>query len=118
MFTTMAPLRDGAAVIGWVSPFRYGSILYLSRLPAIRISAYDPNTCAEQSLEVQATTNDRPPINDINPNTCKSGVEWQLGCFVVFPCPATSRCSLLVGKIDEGVRVEEGDGFKVLWYTY
>ena len=35
--------------------------------------------------------------------------------FVVLPLPATSRCSLMVGKIEEGVR--EGDEFKVLWYT-
>jgi len=35
----------------------------------------------------------------------------------VFPFPATSRCSLLVGKIEEDVRAEEGDEFKVLWYT-
>lgn len=36
-------------------------------------------------------------------------MEWQVGRFVVFP--------LLVGEIEEGVRAEEGDGLKVLWYT-
>ena len=37
--------------------------------------------------------------------------------FVVFPFPATRRCSFLVGKIAGGVRAKEGDEFKVLWYT-
>ena len=35
----------------------------------------------------------------------------------MFSFPVTSRCSLLVSKIEEGVRAEEGDEFKVLWYT-
>ena len=50
-------------------------------------------------------------------DTPESGVEWQVGWFVAFPLPATSRCSLLVGKIMEVVRGEEGDELKVHWYT-
>jgi len=52
------------------------------------------------------------PTNDISTNTPESGMERQVGWF---PFSATSRCSLLVGKIEEGVRAEEGDGLKVLW---
>ena len=50
-------------------------------------------------------------------DTPESGVEWQVGWFVAFPLPATSRCSLLVGKIMGIIRGEEGDELKVLWYT-
>ena len=50
-------------------------------------------------------------------DTPESGVEWQVGWFVAFPLPATSRCSLLVGKIMGIIRGEEGDELKVHWYT-
>ena len=59
----------------------------------------------------------RPPTNGINTDTCDSGVEWQVGWCIVFPFTSTSRCLLLVGKIEEGVKAEEGDEFKGLWYT-
>ena len=50
-------------------------------------------------------------------DTPESGVQWQVGWFVAFPLPATSRCSLVVGKIMGVVRGEEGDELKVHWYT-
>ena len=45
-------------------------------------------------------------------DTPGSGVEWQVGWFVAFPLPATSRCSLLVGKIMGVVRGEEGESLR------
>ena len=55
----------------------------------------------------------RTRTNGINTDTCESGVEWQVGWFIVFPLTATSRCSLLVGKIEEDVRAEEGENEQV-----
>ena len=45
-------------------------------------------------------------------DTPESGVEWQVGWFVAFPLPATSCCSLLVGKIMGVVRGEEGESLR------
>ena len=59
----------------------------------------------------------RTRTNGINADTRESGVESQVRWFIVFPFPGTSRCSLLVGKIEEDVRAEKGDEFKVLKET-
>lgn len=54
--------------------------------------------CA-QGLEAVAMDGCGNPSNGGNTDTSKSGVEWQVGWFAVFLLPATSSCSLVVGKL-------------------
>lgn len=45
------------------------------------------------------------------------GLEWQAGWFVAFPQPASNRCSVIVGKIEEVVRNDDGDELVVDWFA-
>jgi len=50
-------------------------------------------------------------------NESPEGVQWQKGWFVAFPQPASNPCSVVVGKIEEVVRNDDGDELVVKWYA-